>query len=226
MKRLAKLSLFALLATAPTAAWSEPEGAGSTALDPVLQAFEAKDYQSALKQARPLVEKYEARYRGEKRTVYCAMNPHDREVLKSEGPKDAVIASDDWCMAMYVAAFSQTEVGDKAGAVATLERLTALSPLRAQFTIELGYAYRMAGKLDQAVGAYERGFRLADFEETKAGTNRLRGAALRGRGYVLIDKGDWDGAEKAYRDSLTYDPDSEVAQSELDYIKKTRPPTI
>lgn len=226
MRRLGGLGLIALLAMVPTGALAERGGTQPPALDPALQAFTAKDYATAITRARPVVEGFEAQYKGEKRTVYCAMNPHDRAVLKSHGAKDAVIAADDWCMAMFMTAFSQTEVGDKAGAVATLERLTQLSPLRAQFVIELGYAYRVAGKLDEAIGSYDRGFRLAEYEETKVEVSRLRAAALRGKGYVLIDKGDWNGAERAYLDSQAYDPDSEVARSELEYIRKNRPPTI
>lgn len=195
-------------------------------LGPVLQAFSRNDYRAVIKAAKSVVERFDDQYRSEKRQVYCAMNPHDKDVLREQGAKDAVIGPEDWCMALYMTAYSQSEVGDKAGAVVTLERLAVLSPMRSQFAVELGYAYRRVGQLDRAIAAYDRGFALAANENEQAEINRLRAAALRGKGYVLIDKNDWDGAERAYRDSQTYEPDSDVARSELEYIKKTRPPLI
>jgi hypothetical protein len=46
--------------------------------------------------------------------------------------------------------------------------------------------------------------------------------ALRGRGFVLSEMGELDRAKKAFEESLTFEPDNEIARNELEYIARLR----
>jgi Flp pilus assembly protein TadD len=62
---------------------------------------------------------------------------------------------------------------------------------------------------------------LADFDEALAIPSlpaAMRAKLLRGRGYALTDLGRLEDAEKAYRDSLSLQPNNAVAISEIAYI--------
>jgi tetratricopeptide (TPR) repeat protein len=122
------------------------------------------------------------------------------------------------CNALYLRAFAFTELGRRADAVEALEQLTALSPDYPRYFVELAYAYRAQGDKAKALATYSH---AADARpETREANRRYHGAALRGIGYLLVDKGDLSGAEKAYRASLIDDPDNKIATSELAMIAR------
>jgi len=102
--------------------------------------------------------------------------------------------------------------------VEALEQLTALSPDYPRYFVELAYAYRAGGDKAKALATYTRAAAIA----SKPDMARYRAAALRGIGYLLVDKGDLAGAEKAYRASLSDDPASQIAANELKFIARKR----
>jgi tetratricopeptide (TPR) repeat protein len=142
--------------------------------------------------------------------AYCA---HDGSMMRGARVLDA-----DTCDALYLRAFALTELGRRADAVDALQQLTALSPDYPRYFVELAFAYRASGEKDKALATYSRAVAIA----TKPEMARYRAAALRGIGYMLVDKGDLGGAEKAYRASLQDDPNSQIAVNELKFIARKR----
>jgi hypothetical protein len=69
----------------------------------------------------------------------------------------------------------------------------------------------------EARGWYERAATSRPWCDT-----RLRAQALRGVGVNLIDLGELDRAEQAFRQSLELQPDSRLAQDELALIARMR----
>ena len=156
--------------------------------------------------------------------VYCATSTEEGllySALSADKKAPSTVFSGTLCEALYVKAYALNELKRENDAVATLEKLTALAPLHAHYFVELGYAYRMTGYPDKAMTAYRAAFdnsKAPGMDDAKAD----RAAALRGIGYLLIDKNDLDGAADSYRKSLEEDPTSEIAKSELKYIDDMR----
>lgn len=126
------------------------------------------------------------------------------------------------CDALFMRAFALTELGRRADAIEALQQLTQLAPDNLRYRVELAFAYRSAGYKDQALAVYGQAAQDALKPELREGNQRYRAAALRGVGFILADKGDWDGAEQAYRTSLVEDPASKLAAKELQYIARKK----
>jgi tetratricopeptide (TPR) repeat protein len=147
---------------------------------------------------------------GQRRKAYCQ---HDGLVARGVKVLDA-----DLCDALYLRAFALTELGRRTDAIEALEQLTQLSPDYPRYFVELAYAYRAGGDKASAMETYRHAAELA----SAPGQQKYRAAALRGIGYLLVDKGDLEGGEKAYRDSLSDDPQNKIALGELQYIARKR----
>lgn len=159
--------------------------------------------------------------------AFCATSAMESLLYSSiaaGAKKSGKVFSADLCTALFLKGFALAELDRKAEALTTLEALTRLAPMHAHYWVELGAAYRAAGQLDAAHKAYQQAIDNFQWVEDHTSATLMRAAARRGIGYVLIEKGDLDGAEAAYRASLKDDPDSAIAKSELDYIKSKRIP--
>jgi tetratricopeptide (TPR) repeat protein len=175
--------------------------------------------ETALTKMEPSVSAASAKGR-----VYCATGPAEillYGALTGTTGQSATVLGPQLCNALFIKAYALNELRRAPDGVATLEQLTALAPLHAHYFVELGYSYRMIGAPDKAMSAYRAALDNAEapgVEDAKAD----RAAALRGIGYLLIDKNDLDGAVDAYRKSLEEDPSSAIAKSELEYIDGLR----
>lgn len=126
------------------------------------------------------------------------------------------------CNALFLRAFALTELGRRADAIEALQQLTRLAPDTPRYVVELAFAQRASGDKDAALATYTKAVSIASRPATVEANKRYRAAALRGIGYLLADKGDWIGGEKAYLASLIDDPESKIAISELAYIARKR----
>jgi len=102
-------------------------------------------------------------------------------------------------------------------ALAYLQRGMTLEPQNPKFLFESAQALFRMGRVDEAFELYERVTDLSPFV-----TPADLATGLRGRGFILIERGELDTAEAFFIKSLQLDPDSEVARNELDYIKHLR----
>lgn len=81
---------------------------------------------------------------------------------------------------------------------------------------ERGAALVLLKRFADALANYDNGLSLPTMADHE------RAMLYRGRGYSLIELGRLDEAEKAYRDSLTYDANNRIALGELEYIAGLR----
>ncbi|RCK80830.1 MAG: hypothetical protein OZSIB_2718 [Candidatus Ozemobacter sibiricus] len=104
-------------------------------------------------------------------------------------------------------------------ALENIQRAIQWDPTRAAFFIERGFLMinqEQPIPLAEIAASYLKALELADDPVDFA-------AALRGLGYVFIEQNDWEGALACYLVSLHFDPQSEAAKKEIDFIKFNQP---
>lgn len=102
-------------------------------------------------------------------------------------------------------------------AIEFLDRGQTLEPSNPKFTLEKAQALVHSGRKKEALQLYDKVVEIGP--HVSAHDLAL---ARRGRGFVLIELGDLDGADTAFRSSLELEPNSEVALHELQYIHHLR----
>lgn len=143
--------------------------------------------------------------------------------MKQDKLNVVITIDDDWCEAMLIKGYALGELKQNAEAVAMLKKLVGHDNANPNYVAEYAFALRTSGDLDGAFSNYQRAEDLASSLSDKVAKKRWRSVALRGLGYIYVERQQWDEAEKAYKASLKDDPGSELAKSELEYIKQHRP---
>lgn len=115
--------------------------------------------------------------------------------------------------------FIANDKHDYATGIAFLDKAIALAPLWADPLVERGSALNQTQSSDKALLDFQRAIELAD---RYSASKPYKAIALRGLGYAQVELGDLDAAERAYRESLELDPESDVAKHELQYIQSRR----
>jgi len=224
---VAALGLAALLSSPALQAEDQPDEKDALLIRKAIGAIQVGHADQAIAMLDPLLERYDAMITKARMNglAFCGTDLSQAilySALAGQQKKTGTVFGPEVCQAYYFKAFALSEVGRKADALATLQLLTALSPMDSQYFVELGYAYRQNGQNAEAEAAYRSALGYADLAEDDTVKKSLRAAAQRGIGYMLIEKGDLDGAQQAYQASLDDDPDSAVAKSELEYIAQQR----
>lgn len=94
-----------------------------------------------------------------------------------------------------------------------LDKGQQLEPSNPKFKFEKGPALLRTGKKEEALAVFEN-----IGEPGPYCSDRDLATGLRGRGSALIELERLDEAKSAFKESLKFDPDSKIAQSELQYI--------
>lgn len=102
-------------------------------------------------------------------------------------------------------------------AIEFLNRGQALEPTNPKFALERAQALVHSGRREEALKQFDQISQVTEF----VGAYDLA-MARRGRGFVLIEMGLLDEAEKAFRSSLEIEPNHPVALNELQYIQHKR----
>jgi tetratricopeptide (TPR) repeat protein len=135
----------------------------------------------------------------------------------------SVSVENDWCEAMLVKGYALNELKRSAEAEQVLGALVKHAPTNAQYVAEYAYTVRVNGDLSRSLDLYKRAEKAAsDLSDPKSKAH-WRAVALRGQGYALTELQRWDDAVKAYQKSIKFEPDSEIARNELQYIEQHRP---
>jgi len=134
-----------------------------------------------------------------------------------------VSVENDWCEAMLVKAYALNELKRPIEAEQVLQSLVSHDPGNPNYLAEYAYTVRVNGQLERSLDLYKRAEKLAAGMRDRTMAGHWRAVALRGQGFAHSEMQHWDEAEKAYNRSLKYEPDSENARNELEYIKQHRP---
>jgi tetratricopeptide (TPR) repeat protein len=135
--------------------------------------------------------------------------------------KNGVVVEDDWALAYFLKGFALIDLNRPDDALPYLDKAVALSPVDSQYLAERGEWHKSRKQWDQAFADFKAAADASDFsEDSIKAHHKARG--LRGMGYVRIEQGQLDEAEKLFRQSLKSEPGNEIALSELEYIKSLR----
>jgi tetratricopeptide (TPR) repeat protein len=138
--------------------------------------------------------------------------------MKDNGPeRDVVWVLSAYPRAYYYLGYLALEAGDFTGAIDFLDRGLSLEPGNAKLTCEKARALIRLKRHRDALALYTDVLTRTGFLSEPD-----RARALRGQGYVLIELGDLDAAEQSFRRSQDYEPDSPVANQELQSITQLR----
>ena len=231
----AVLAVVILPAAPVPAADKEPDK--DPKLEKLLQ--EAHDLINA-KQLRPAIEKcdqviaaFQEHYGKSKEKIYCARTPAENlgyllkaaseaEKGKSDGKKEAIVISPTWASAWFIKGYALEEMEKIAEAKNALKQALQLSPWNSHYLSELGYLTAMEKNLPEAKRLYEAAEEHAALSPDDSKAEELA-RARRGIGYVLVEMGKLDEAEKKYLECLKDDPNDKKAAAELEYVRSRKP---
>lgn len=180
----------------------------------------------ALPQLDKLVAEADAVFKSDtKNRVYAA---DDRNLVlaslleAAKRKQSAVVVSTDWIAPLYARAYALIELGQLDRARADLDRVLAISP----------YTPRALGERAQI------SMRRKDFAAAEVDLNKMReygkmsanpadaigyqGFALRGLGYIAVERKQWDKALGFYNEALKLNPNDDKAKAEIDFIRRSR----
>lgn len=119
----------------------------------------------------------------------------------------------------YFLAMIDFQEGKPREALENLQKAIGWDPVRAAFHVERGFIQLQqadGGDLALTMASYLKGAELSDNAEDFA-------AAMRGIGYVLVEKNDLETAMAAYIVARRFDPANPSAQKEIEFIKSQNP---
>jgi tetratricopeptide (TPR) repeat protein len=138
------------------------------------------------------------------------------QTAKANGATQVVQAFNIYIWAAFLLGSNANEVKHFDEGIGYVEHGLAFQPNDSLLLAERGYALNQTHRPADALAAYQAALRGSNLE------NGRRATLLRGVGFAYIDLNRLDDAQKAYEDSLKFDPASEIAQRELKYIADHR----
>jgi Flp pilus assembly protein TadD len=195
--------------------------------------IDAKKPQPAIEKCERVIASFKAQYGKSKSRIYCAQTSAENlgyllmaaaAINKGEfeaDKKDAIVLSSTWSTAYFIQAYALQELGRIAEAKSALQLALELSPWNSRYLSELGSIYLLEKNWTKAKEAFEKAEEQAPMspDDSKA---EVLGRARRGLGYVCVELGQLDEAEKKYRQCLAADPKDTKAANELEYVRGIR----
>ena len=195
---------------------------------------DAKKPQSAVEKCDRVIASFKAHYGNRKEKVYCARTSAENlgYLLKaaeaaSKGIADksgAIVISSTWSNAYFMKGYALQDLGRIAEAKLTVKLAIDLSPWNSQYLSELGDIYQLEKNWPKAKEAFEAAEEHAQLSPDEAKAGELA-RARRGLGYVFVELGQLDEAEKKYQQCLAADPKDTKAARELEYVRGLRAKT-
>ncbi|HOE18727.1 MAG TPA: tetratricopeptide repeat protein [Syntrophorhabdaceae bacterium] len=134
--------------------------------------------------------------------------------FESQGEKrPAVFLLRAYPRAYFYLGFIDIEEGRYEKALAHFEASLRLEPDQPLILIEMSVAYSKMNRHDEALSCLDRALLVRPWISS---LNRAR--ALRGKGIILIELKQFEQAQECLVESLKYEPENEIALSELHYI--------
>lgn len=135
--------------------------------------------------------------------------------------KNGVVVDGNWALAYFLKGFALIDLNRSDEALPYLDKAVALSPSDSQFLAERGEWYKSHKQWDKAFADFKAAADASGFSDESV-KEKDKARALRGMGFVRIELGDLNEAEKLFHESLKLTPGNQNALSELEYIKSLR----
>jgi tetratricopeptide (TPR) repeat protein len=188
------------------------------------QAIDAKRPADAVKLCDEVIASFRAQYGNSKQRVYCARTSVEslRYLLEAANDEvNATVLSSTWASAYFMKTYALLDLGRIAEAKTTIQKAIALSPANSQYLSESGTIYQLEKNWAKAKQQFEASEDNANLSPEESRADEL-GRARRGLGYVFVELGELDKAEKKYQQCLADDPNDMKAKRELEYIRSIR----
>jgi tetratricopeptide (TPR) repeat protein len=182
--------------------------------------IDSKNPAAAIPKCDAIISAYKAYYGSRKEKIYCGRSGTETlgALLKAAVDKENAIAlSSTWADAYYMKAYALQDAHRLSEAKATLQLALKLSPFNSHYLAELGDIYALEKNWPKAMKVFDEAEDNAKLgpEDTQA---EELGRARRGQGYVLVELGKLDEAEKKYKQCLASNPKDTKAKAELEYV--------
>jgi tetratricopeptide (TPR) repeat protein len=195
--------------------------------------IEAKKPQAAIEKYEKVIASFKAHYGNSKSKIYCARGSTESlaylvkagaEINKGEFDKDkknAITLSSTWADAYFMKAYALQDLGRIADAKSTIQLALELSPWNSRYLSELGSIHSLEKNWAKAQEVFAKAEDNAPLSPDDFRAEDL-GKARRGLGYVFVELGQLDAAEKKYQQCLAADPKDKKAAAELEYVRGLR----
>jgi tetratricopeptide (TPR) repeat protein len=186
--------------------------------------IDSKNPEAAIAKCDQVINAYKAYYGGSKKKILCARSPEESLGLMMKAAVDknnAISLSFVWSDAYFMKAYALEDLGRMSEAKATLQQALKLSPFNAQYLAEMGQIYAREKNWSKAEQLYREAEDNAPLSPPEARAGDLA-RARRGLGYVLVELGKLDEAEKKYQECIATDPNDTKAKAELQYVREQK----
>jgi tetratricopeptide (TPR) repeat protein len=225
--------LFLLACTTKAASPTDPEKDPqmSNLVTEAWKLIVAKNPRPAIEKCDEVITRYKTYYGSRQEKVYGARTSAeslgyllkaaaDNDKGQSKAPK-AIVISSTWGDAHFSKGYALQDLGRIGDAKAEIMAAVELSPWNCKYLCELGSIYQTEKNWAKAREAFETAEGQASL-----GPDNVKAAELaqarRGLGYVLVELGQLDEAEKKYEQCLAADPKDAKAARELEYVRNLR----
>jgi len=192
--------------------------------------------QAAVETCDKIITSFKTHYADSKHKIYCARTSAENlgylmkaasDMNKGEfekGKKDAIVLSSTWASAYFLKSYALQDLNRIAEAKAAILSALELSPWSCLYLCELGSIYKLEKDWKRAKDVFETAEGQAGLSPDNVKAAEL-GQARRGVGYVLVELGKLDEAEKKYLQCLKDDPNDKKAAAELEYVRNLKAKT-
>jgi tetratricopeptide (TPR) repeat protein len=192
-----------------------------------------KKPQPGIEICEKVITAFQAHYGKSQHKIYCARSSTETlaylvtagaAMNKGEfdkGKKDAICLSPTWANAFYIKGYALQELRRVVEAKVALKRAIEFSPQNSQYLSELGSVYVLEKNWSEAMKTFRAAEDNAAISPDDVRGDEL-GRARRGIGYVLVELGKLDEAEKKYQQCLADNPKDSRAADELEYVRNLK----
>jgi len=186
--------------------------------------IDSKNPTAAIATCDLVINAYKAHYGSSKQKIFCARSPEESLglMLKAAVDKNNAIAlASTWSDAYFMKAYALQDLHRLGEAKATLQQALKMSPFNAQYLTEMGEIYALEKNWSKAQQLYREAEDNAPLSPEVSRAYELAGAR-RGLGYVLVELGKLDEAEKKYQQCIAANPNDTKAKAELQYVREQK----
>ena len=186
--------------------------------------IDSKNPSAAIAKCDAVISAYRAHYADSKQTIFCARSPEESLGLMMRAAVDkdnAITLSFIWSDAYFMKTYALEDLGRLGEAKATLQEALKMSPFNAQYLAEMGQIYAREKNWSKAEQLYREAEDNASLSPPASKADDLA-KTRRGLGYVLVECGKLDEAEKRYQQCIAANPNDTKAEAELQYVREQK----
>jgi tetratricopeptide (TPR) repeat protein len=221
------IATFTLFLASPTTAGTVTIALENAHGDELARAFRmvnTGDPTGAEKIFRKVIADYEAR--AKPGTAYrCAKDMEDAAnvsiLAMVDASKDVAILGTGWCDALFGEGFVLIDLNRSAESEPFLARAVEMGPTDPHYLNEYAEWYKSHRKWQRSLDLFTRAWNMVD-RSTAGPDRKIAARSLRGMGFNQIELGDLDEAERLFKLSKEYEPESPHVDNELQYIEDLR----